>query len=283
MAFSAERLLAHTFPEIRHSYGERDAILYALGIGLGTDPLDDADLAFLDETRLKVLPTMAVTLSSPGMWVRNPDLGIAWLKLLHVGQTARFHRSLPPNGEVIGQARVRTVEDRGEGRGAEVVVERRILDAASGEIVCVLDQTLLLRGNGGFAPHPAQRSARPAPPDRAPDVTAAYQTSPRAALIYRLSGDWNPLHIDPAAAAKAGFARPILHGLASYGIAGWVILKALAEANPGRLASLALRFASPVTPGERLDFDIWQTDETVAFLARVGDRVVLDQGVATLR
>ncbi len=281
-AFSAEALLAHRFPEIRHRYTERDAILYALGTGLGGDPADPQDLAYLFETGLAVLPTLAVTLSSPGLWVKDPALGIDWVRLLHVAQTARFEAALPPQGEVVGTARVASVVDRGADRGAEVVVERTIADAGTGQRYCVLEQMLLLRGNGGFAANPAPRPARAMPPDRAPDRRIPFPVSPRAALIYRLSGDWNPLHILPDVARRAGFARPILHGLASYGIAGWVVLKTFADADPARLKTLSMRFAGPVTPGDRLDFDLWRSGDAVQFQAGVGDRIVLDQGQATL-
>lgn len=280
--FSAGRLLAHRFPDIRHCYSERDAILYALGVGLGADPTDPLDLAFLFEGNLRLLPTMAVTLSSPGMWVKEPSLGIDWVKLLHVAQSARFVAPLPPRGEVVGTARVASVLDRGADRGAEIVVERTITDAGTGQRCCVLEQTLLLRGNGGFASSPAPRPTRPAPPDRAPDVQVAVPVAPRAALIYRLSGDWNPLHIVPEVARGAGFPRPILHGLASYGIAGWTVLKTIADGDPARLTALSVRFAGPVTPGDRLDFDLWRDGGTVSFQASVGGRVVLDQGQASL-
>lgn len=284
MAFSAEGLLAHRFPEIRQRYTERDAILYALGVGLGTDPMDPLDLACLFETGLAVLPTMAVTLSSPGLWVKDPALGIDWVRLLHIAQSARFEAPLPPQGEVVGTARVASVIDRGAERGAEIVVERTIADAGTGQRCCVLEQTLLLRGNGGFAAEPAPRPPRTAPPDRAPDLRIPFPLSPRAALIYRLSGDWNPLHIVPETARRAGFAKPILHGLASYGAAGWVVLKALADGRPAGLKALSMRFAGPVTPGDRLDFDLWCPDGggDVRFQASVGERIVLDQGWATL-
>jgi len=282
MAFSAEALLAHRFPEIRQRYEASDAILYALGVGLGQDPLSEPDLACLYEQDLRVLPTFAVTLASPGMWVKEPALGIDWVRLVHAAQAARFPTPLPPAAEVVGTARIASVVDRGEGRGAEAVVERIIADAATGTVYCVLQQTLLMRGNGGFAPSPAPRPPRPEVPARAPDASLSYATSPRAALIYRLSGDRNPLHIDPAVARKAGFERPILHGLASYGIAGWAVAKALAGGDAGRLAGLSLRFASPVLPGDRLDFSFWQEEARVQFVARVGDRVVLDQGEAVL-
>ena len=282
MNFSAERLLAHTFPDIRHRYQERDAILYALGVGLGSSPTAPEDLGYVYEKSLRVLPTMAVTLASPGMWVRAPELAIAWEKLLHVAQKATFHAALPSQGEVIGRARIASVTDLGKERGAEVIVERTIADAASGTHLCTVEQVLRLRGNGGFSATPAPRPPSSPLPERAPDQRVSFATSPRAALIYRLSGDWNPLHADPDIATRGGFARPILHGLASYGVAGWVVLKTFADADAARLQSLSLRFASPVMPGDTLDFEFWQLAGDIVFRALIDGRTVLDQGRATL-
>ena len=280
MAFSAEALLAHRFAHVRQRYEARDAILYALGVGLGRDPLDSAELRYFYEADLRVLPTLAVTLASPGMWVKEPALGIDSVHLVHTAQSARFLAVLPAAAEVESTARIASVVDRGVGRGAEVVVERTIADTTTGAIYCVLEQTLLLRGNGGYAASPVPRAPRPDPPTRAPDTRLTLPTSPRAALIYRLSGDRNPLHVDPAIARSAGFERPILHGLASYGMAGWAVLRAFAAGDPARLASLSLRFSSPVLPGETLDVSCWASGKRVIFNARVGERVVLDQGEA---
>jgi acyl dehydratase len=276
MAIDPERLLAHRFPEIRHRYVERDAILYSLGIGLGADPLDPDDLAYLIETRLSVLPTMAVTLASLGMWVRDPSLGIDWVRLVHAEQAAVFHAALPPAAEVVGAARIASLADRGEGKGAVLVLEREIRDAQSAIHYCTLRQTLLLRGDGGYGgPAPAPTAAA-SPPERAPDYRLSAPISPRAALIYRLSGDWNPLHVDPAVARKAGFGRPILHGLASYGIAGRAVMKAAGV----RLGSLAVRFAGVVYPGDTLEFTVWREAGKIFFEGHVGDRRVLDRGYA---
>jgi acyl dehydratase len=278
MALRPDILLAHDFPEARQSYTKRDAILYALGIGLGADPTDPRDLPFLLEDRLEVLPTLAVTLGSPGMWIRAEKFGVDFAKLVHYEQAATFHAPLAPDAEIVARARVVSAADRGPGRGALVVVERRVSDAASGAWLCTLEQTLLLRGDGGFGGEPPKQ--RPSViPDRAPDAVASFPIDPRAALIYRLSGDWNPLHADPEAAKRAGFQRPILHGLASYAIAGVAIARALGR-PPGALDSLACRFTGVVVPGDRLDFRIWREGEGAAFQAFAGERKALDQGFA---
>lgn len=270
-------ILAHDFGRPEQTYGPRDAILYALGVGLGCDPCDAADLAFLDERALSVLPTFAVTLCSPGMWIKEPALGVDFGKLVHAAQSAEFLAPLPPSARVRGEAQVISLTDRGEGKGAVLVLERRIFNADGGELLCRLEQTLLLRGDGGFGGLPAPRSVD-ALPERKPDLMARFATSSRAALIYRLSGDWNPLHLDPAVAAKAGFPRPLLHGLASYGVAGAAISRALGR-DPAGLRLLACRFSGVVMPGDELDWCIWRDGNHAArFTAHVGTRKVLDGG-----
>lgn len=270
-------ILAFEFGKPVQAYSVRDAILYALGVGLGADPVDADDLAFLDERSLSVLPTFAVTLCTPGMWIRDPALGVDFGKLVHSAQSAEFLAPLPPDARVRGEAQVISLTDRGEGKGAVLVLERRIFDAESGVLYCRLRQTLLLRGDGGFGGPPTPRS-EVLEPEGEPDLTARFATSPRAALIYRLSGDWNPLHLDPAIAAKAGFARPILQGLASYGIAGAVVSHALGV-DPASLSHLACRFSGVVLPGDELEFQIWRGAGVAAyFAAYVGTRKVLDQG-----
>ena len=273
----AAAIQAYDFGSTEQSYTRSDAILYALGVGLGTDPCDAQDLRFLDERSLTVLPTFAVTLCSPGQWVREPALGVDFTRLVHFAQSARFFAPLAPEGAVRGTAEVVSLTDRGEGRGAVLVLERVISDAVSGACLCRLKQTLLLRGNGGFGGGPAPREARFAPA-RDASFTRRYATSPRAALIYRLSGDWNPLHLDPAVARDAGFPRPILHGLASYAIAGVAVSRACGR-DPASVAHLACKFSGIVLPGDALDFEIWEEGAAAArFRAKVGDRIVLDDG-----
>lgn len=280
MAIRPDLLLAHRFADISHKYAARDAILYALGVGLGGDPLDADDLGFLLEDRLQVLPTFAVTLSALGMWIRTPEFGVDFSKLVHFEQAASFHAPLPPTAEVVGKARIVSLTDRGEGRGAVVVLEREIRDAKAGTLYCTLQQTLLLRGDGGFGGPPAPLTPSIIP-EREAEARASFPVDLRAALIYRLSGDRNPLHSDPEAARRGGFDRPILHGLASYAISGVVISRALGE-SPTRVSALRCRFSGVVFPGDTIDFRIWREGAGAAFQAFVGERKVMDQGFAAL-
>jgi acyl dehydratase len=273
MPIRPDLLLAHAFPEVRHKYTKRDTILYGLGVGLGGDP---ADLPYLLEDRLRALPTFAVTLGSPGMWIRASQFGVDYAKLVHYEQAADFHAPLPTEAEIVSRARVVSVSDRGEGRGALVVIGREIRDAALDTRYCSLLQTLLLRGDGGFGGSPPPRDASVIP-GREPDTQAAFEVDPRAALIYRLSGDWNPLHADPAAAKAGGFDRPILHGLASYAAAGIAVSRACGL-SPEQVTSLRCRFTGIVFPGDTLTFRIWREEQRAIFQGFADERKVLDQG-----
>jgi acyl dehydratase len=274
MPIRPDLLLSHAFPDARQTYTKRDTILYALGVGLGGDP---ADLPYLLEDRLRALPTFAVTLGSPGMWIRAPQFGVDYAKLVHYEQAAHFHTPLLPEAEIVSQARVVSVTDRGEGRGAVVVIEREIRDATLDTSYCTLLQTLLLRGDGGFGGLPPPREASVIA-EREPDTQAAFEVDPRAALIYRLSGDWNPLHADPAAAKAGGFDQPILHGLASYAAAGVAVSRACGL-SPEQVTSLRCRFTGIVFPGDTLSFRIWREEQRAIFQGFAGERKVLDQGV----
>lgn len=267
----------HDFGKTEQAYQPRDTILYALGLGMGSDPLDAKQLAFLDERDLHVLPTFAVTLCSPGMWIRDERFGVDFGKLVHSAQSAEFYAALPSAAQVVGEAEIISLADRGAGRGAVLTLERRISDRNSGKLYCRLHQTLLLRGDGGFG-GPAEVRQGAAMPDVPPDAVIHQLISQRAALIYRLSGDWNPLHLDPAIAISAGFSRPILHGLASYGMAGHVASCALGR-DPVSIARLACRFSGVVLPGDDVEFRLWKVGADAAlFTAHVGDRKVLDAG-----
>ncbi|SEJ83432.1 MaoC like domain protein [Marinovum algicola] len=282
MAFDAERLLSWDFEEKAQSYDARDAILYALGVGLPLAPGESDDLNFLLEDRLRVLPSFAVVLATPGMWPKIPELEIDWVKVLHMAHAVRFDTPLPTQANVRSRAEIKELYDRGPDKGSVCILRRQVIDADTGTVYCTIDQTVAMRGNGGFGGDPMPRTERPEMPGRAPDHAEAVRTSDRAALIYRLSGDLNPLHADYDVARSAGFDKPILHGLANYGTACAVVLRAFCDGDPKRMKSLNLRFAGIVLPGDQLDFTCWKDGSQVLFEARVGDRVVIDQGVSLI-
>jgi acyl dehydratase len=276
MAIQPDRLVGYRLPDIAQTYAPRDAILYALGVGLGHDPCAREDLKFLIEDGLEVVPTFAVTLASPGIWIRAPEFGVDFDRLVHAEQAAWFHAPLPTEADVIGSAKVVSLTDRGPGRGAVLALEREIRDVRTGRTYCTLRQTLLLRGDWGFG-GPAAPSPPSIIPERPPDLSARAIVDPRAALIYRLSGDRNPLHADPDFARRAGYERPILHGLTSYALAGVRVARACGF-SPTKITALASRFSGAVFPGDILDFRVWRDKGKATFQAFVGDRKVLDQG-----
>ncbi|MDP3545897.1 MAG: MaoC/PaaZ C-terminal domain-containing protein [Phreatobacter sp.] len=282
MPIDYQKLKNWHFPDLEHRYEAKDTILYALGVGCGADPMDRSELPFVYEEGLKALPTMAVVLGYPGFWLKDPDTGVDWRKILHGEQGLVIHKPLPASGTVIGRTRVTEIVDKGPGKGALLYSDRDVIDKASGDLLATLTSTTFIRGEGGFG-GPSGPSPEPhALPDRAPDETVDLKTLPQAALIYRLSGDDNPLHADPDVAAVAGFERPILHGLCTYAVAGRAVLKACCGNDPARLRRFNVRFSAPVLPGETIRTEIWRSGSTVSFRARVVERdiVVLNNGLA---
>ena len=257
-------------------------MLYALGIGFGADPDDEDQLRFVYEKDLKVVPTQSMVLALPGGWVR--DSGIDYARVVHGEQAGEFHAPIPAEGEVVGSLRITDVIDKGEGKGALIYVERSVRDGASGQALATIRQTIFARGDGGIGgPAREQPPVHPLP-DRAPDGICELPTVPQQALIYRLSGDYNPLHAEPALAQRVGFPRPILHGMATYGVATHALLRSVCGYDPSRLSSIAGRFTSPVFPGERFATDYWVDGDVVSFRTRAVDRdvIAINNGRATI-
>jgi acyl dehydratase len=282
MTIDYQKLKAWPVPEIEQRYSHRDTMLYALGVGLGRDPTDEAELKFLYEKDLTALPTMAAVLGYPGFWLKEPGTGVDWVKVLHGEQGIRIHQPLPAEGHVVGKTRITEIIDKGPGKGALLYSERDVFDRASGALLCTLTQSAVCRGDGGFG-GPTGPVKQPHPvPDRAPDMSCELPTSARAALIYRLSGDYNPLHADPAVARAAGYPKPILHGLCTLGVVGHALLKSICDFDARRLKALDVRFSAPVFPGETVRTEIWREGGHFAFRARVVERdiVVINNGRA---
>ena len=285
MTIDYDKLLALKIPDVEHTYTDKDTILYALGVGLGHDPLDPKELDFVYEKNLKALPTYAAMLGYPGFWMRDLDTGIDWVRLVNGEQAVFLHQPLKPTGTVIGRSRVLEVIDKGQGKGALVYAERTVTDKATGALIATTTQTTFCRADGGFGgpdgpvktPHPLPES----PPQHVCDLP----TLPQAALIYRLSGDYNPLHADPAYAIKAGFKMPILHGRCIFSIAGHAILKTLCGYDASRFVAMEGRFSSPVYPGETIRTEMWRDGNIVSFRSSVPARgvTVLNNGRAEIR
>lgn len=278
-----------TFPDIVHSYTERDTMLYALGLGFGQDPMDRGQLRFVYEKELQAIPTMACVMGSPGIWWRDPRTGADPVKLVHGEQDVRLLRPLAPSGTLVARNKVVSLTDKGAGKGAIAVVLRTLLDQASGETVAESRNVTFLRGDGGFSEVSGVSDPGPAPlpavPERAADLEVSYATRPETALIYRLSGDVNPLHADPDIAAKAGFDRPILHGLCTYGMGARAVVEQVLGHDAARLKRLAVRFTSPVWPGETVRYELWRESGSLLRLrASVDARgaVVLNNGLVEI-
>ncbi len=282
MAIDYDKLVNRHFDEVRQSYDHRDTILYALGVGVSMDPMDEDQLRFTYEEGLAPLPTMAVVLATPGFWVKEPDTGVDWVKVLHGEQELEIHKPLPAAATVTATTKVTDIIDKGADRGALILQERTVTDAETGEKLATLTSTTFARGDGGFG-GPTE-GGRPVHmlPEREPDLACDLPTLPQAALIYRLSGDYNPLHADPKVARAAGFEAPILHGLCTLGIAGHAILKSCCDYRPEGFRSLALRFSAPVYPGETIRTEMWRDGDVVSFRSRAVERdvVVLNNGRA---
>lgn len=287
MTISYDKLMNRDFPTVEHRYDQRDVMLYALSVGLGSDPLDERQLRFVYEEGLQVLPTMAAILAYPGLWVREPDTGLDWESALHAEQGVEFLRPLPESAFVKAKTRVTGIVDKGPGRGALIYTERTGFDAATGDALFRVFHTTFARKDGGFG-GPDGPTRRPHPiPERTPDMSCDLPTLPQQGLLYRLNGDPNPHNADPKAAAAAGFPRPILHGLCTYAIAGHAVLRTCCGYDPGRLAALHVRLSAPVFPGETIRTEMWSEAHSavVSFrcLSVERDIVVLNNGCAEIR
>jgi acyl dehydratase len=281
MALDHDAIGVESAPHDR-SWTSKDALLYAVGVGAGIDdPLQE--LPFTTENTggvaQQVLPTYAVLLAQVPGARRIGDFDPAML--VHAEQSFELHRPLPAEGTVRATSKVTGIYDKGS--GALVAMEATAVDPETGEAVITSRSSAFIRGEGGFGGDRGPRDEWAAP-DRKPDHQVTYVTRPEQALVYRLSGDRNPLHSDPAFAARAGFDRPILHGLCTYGVTGRALLHALAGSDPARFASMAGRFSSPVMPGESLTVSLWSEGGTALFRTTKEDgTVVIDRGRATFR
>ena len=270
-------------PQTR-SWDSKDALLYAVGVGAGLgDPLQELEFTTENSEGIeqKVLPTYAVLIAQTRTGRSLGDFDRAML--VHAEQAFELHRPLPVAGTVRTTATVTGIYDKGS--GALAVIENVAVDAATGEPLVTSRSSTFIRGEGGFggergSDQPWER------PGREPDYQVVYPTRPEQALIYRLSGDRNPLHADPKFAARGGFSQPILHGLCTYGVTGRALLHTLCDGDPARFRSMSGRFSLPVLPGEALTVSIWSTDgsDTALFQTTKSDgTVVIDRGRMQVR
>jgi acyl dehydratase len=285
MSIDPQRLLALEMPDHECEWTERDCMLYALATGFGHDPLDERELRFLFEgPGFRVSPTAAITLYYDDRWMKESGVNLAMS--LHGEQRNVFHRPIPAAGRGRVTSRITGLFDKGPGRGLIVVCEQVLRDRNSGEPIATNVISNFARADGGIG-----YSSGPAPkphalPERAADFVVDRRTRPEQALLYRLCGDRNPLHADPTTARAAGFSKPILHGMCTYGFAARAILEATCEYDPARLKSIGARISGPVFPGDFLRAEIWRDGDVVSFRMTVPERdnaVVLNNGRAEVQ
>lgn len=270
-------------PPVERSWTSKDALLYAVGVGAGSIDPTGFELEFTTENskgvHQRVLPTFAVIVGIGGMG----NIGsFNMANLVHGEQAVELHKEIPVEGKVRVQGRVVGVYDKGS--AAVVVNESESVDADTGERLFTTRNSMFIRGEGGWGGDRGPSGPRNVPPEREPDHAVTYQTRPDQALTYRLSGDRNPLHSDPEFAKMAGFPKPILHGLCTYGFTGRALLHTLCDSDPARFRSMEGRFSKPVYPGDALTVRMWVDGEQAVFRTETqnGD-IVIDQGLCTFR
>jgi acyl dehydratase len=225
---------------------------------------------------------MATLLADDGFWLMEPQYRLDWVRILHGEQGLIMHAPLPSSGAVRCVQRIDAIYDKGADKGAVLLASKELTNASSGAPLATLRATWILRGDGGFGGERGKLpQAHAVPTDRPPDLRIDTPTWPQQALLYRLSGDRNPLHVDAAVACAGGFERPILHGLCTYGIVGRALLAALCADDVARFLRFDVRFTNPVIPGETIRTEIWYESAGLAGIrARALERdvIVIDNG-----
>jgi acyl dehydratase len=264
------------------TYTDRDTMLYALGVGMSRDPMNEEELRYTYENDLKTVPTLASVIA----WGQRTigQSGINYLMVVHGEQRLTLHQPLPASATIVSDERVTGAVDKGPGKGALIFTEKNIR-LKNGEKLCTVGGTIFARGDGGFG-GPSTGALEPHPiPERKADAVCETDTRVDQALLYRLSGDRNPLHSDPKIAKMAGFPRPILHGLCSYGTACRAVLKTICNYDHTMITGFDVRFSSPVFPGETLVTEMWKDGKIVSFRSKLKERdvVVINNGKCTLK
>jgi len=273
------KLKNYVFAPIEQDLTVRDTILYALGLGYGFNPTAPEELQFLYEEGLKSIPSMSCVLGYPGFWLSNPELEVDWVKLLHGEHYYEIHRPLPVEGRVVASHRVVGVDDKGEGRGVVVNFEKTLQDA-EGQLLATIRQSNFCRGDGGCGGFGSPAEERPPLPEGVPDAVHEISTSRQIALLYRLNGDYNPVHADPDVARKAGYPGPWIAGMCSMGLATRAVIDKFCDHDPDRIKSMLVRFRNVCFPGETLRFEFYLREGGARFRGVCVERdvIILDRG-----
>ena len=282
MTINYDEIMNLTSENVEISYSDKDSILYSLGIGLGNDPMNLNELKYVYENSQSVLPSMATNFQyhSPLLLKTN----INFIMVVHGEQRLSITNALPVSGDFIANAKVIGCYDKGPARGAIIEVETTVKNKKNNEEICKLVSTTFARGDGGFG-GPDSPKKEIFIPDGEPDYVSEVSTKPDQALIFRLSGDYNPLHSDPNFAKAAGFEKPILHGMCTYGIACRSLVNEVCENDASKLKRFDCRFSSPVYPGETIITEMWKKDKMIYFNSKVKerDKLVLKNGVSVIK
>ena len=282
MAIDYDHLMSLRARDERFSYTDRDTMLYALAVGMGRDPLDQNELAYVYEgSGLRTVPTMASAVAWSGLL---EDCGWDFSRVLHGEERLTLHQPLPDAGTLLLDSKVTAVHDKGPDKGAVIYTESQARRENDGGAVFTLGRTIIARADGGFGGSPGSgRQAHPIPKGE-PDLSCTLRTRSDQALVYRLCGDRNPLHANPALARRLGFPVPILHGLCTSGIACRAILKTICEYDHTLINEFDVRFSAPVFPGETIVTEMWQEANIISFRVRVQERdlIVLNHGRCVL-
>jgi len=283
MALNYDELMSKSIYDIPFTYTDIETMFYALSVGMGRDPLNRKELPYVYEQGglLHTMPTLCTVLV-PNMF--PPDLGWDYSQVLHAEQRMQLYRPLPPAADLLIDKKVVDAFDRGPNRGALILLEAEGRLASDGTVLFTLGFTIMARGDGGFGGPSGKAPLPHRAPQREPDLSCDIETRQDQALMYRLTGDRNPLHADPAQAAAVGFERPILHGLCTYGIACNAVLKTICDYDYTLIKGFDGRFSAPVVPGDTITTDMWQDGDIVSFRCTVKERdsVVLRNGKCTL-
>lgn len=278
MAIDYETLMSSELSDAPVSYTEKDAMLYALGIGLGAQPCEPSELAYVYELHgPQTVPAFASMLLPDDLLI---EAGCSVDKMLHRTQSVELFRPLPGAGDFLLNQNVTGVFDHGHKIGAEVEIQSDLRRRRDDVAVCSLASRMLLRADGGFGGPPPKVRARHKLPNRDADMVCDLDTRPDQALLFRLSGDFNPLHVDPTVATENGFETPILHGRCTYGIACRAVLQTVCDYDFTLIKSFDARFSAPVYPGDTISTEMWQDGNIVSFRCRVPSResVVINNG-----
>ena len=281
MAINYEEIMSLEEKNLELSYSQRDSIIYSLGIGLGKDPMDTTELKYVYENGLIAFPSMATNFQYKSPLLLKAKLNM--LMVVHGEQGITLHQPMPSNADVFLDTRVINCFDRGESKGAIIETETKVRLKKDDSSLCTLISKTFARGDGGFGGEDVPASI-PVELNDTPDIIHEVTTTEDQALIFRLSGDSNPLHSDPNFAKMAGYPKPILHGLCSYGVACRSIVEALCEKDSKKLKKFNVRFSSPVFPGETIVTEMWKKDDGIHFQSKVKerDKVVLKNGVCEI-